>query len=149
MNAVEIGEALCKKWEGCKLTAYPDPATGAEPWTIGYGSTGPGIVDGTIWTQAQADEDLQHRLQGILYRIESACPANASDNQLGACMSLAYNVGVNGFLMSILLRTWKAGDVIGAADQFLTWDKAAGRVMQGLLNRRQDERRVFLGGDPS
>jgi len=62
------GVALIQKWEGCakrradgRFEAYPDPGTGADPWTIGWGSTGPDIKPGLIWTQAQCDERFLKR----------------------------------------------------------------------------------------
>lgn len=149
MNAIDIATALCKKFEGCSLTAYPDPATGGDPWTIGYGATWPGITQGTVWTQDEADEDLQQRLVSIAVQIERKCQYVMNDNELGACISLAYNIGTSALLGSTLLKEWNAGNAPAAAEQFLVWNKAAGHVMQGLVNRRADERRVFLGGDPS
>lgn len=148
MSAIDIATTLVRRWEGCTLTAYPDPATGAEPWTIGYGATGPGISQGTVWSLDQAKVDLQARLGTLAEYFQNKVPENVSDNQLGACLSFGYNVGRQAFLGSTLLRLWNAGNLPAAADQFLLWDKAAGKVMPGLFNRRTDERRVFLGGAP-
>jgi lysozyme len=53
------GWTLLKAWEGCRLSAYPDPASGAAPWTIGYGHTGPVVAPGLTITQQQADALLQ------------------------------------------------------------------------------------------
>jgi lysozyme len=149
VNAVEIATALIQKWEGCSLRAYPDPATGAAPWTIGYGATGPSITEGTVWTQAQADADLESRITAIATQIQNESSYMMDDNQEGACISLAYNIGITAFLGSTLFKNWNAGNAQAAADQFLVWNKAAGQVMQGLSNRRADERRVFLGGAPT
>ncbi|MGE8289880.1 MAG: lysozyme, partial [Stenotrophomonas sp.] len=55
MSAQDNAAALVRKWEGCRLKAYPDPASGGDPWTIGFGATGPGIRRGVVWTQQQAD----------------------------------------------------------------------------------------------
>lgn len=148
MNARDIATALIHRWEGCALTAYPDPATGDDPWTVGYGATGPGIEQGTVWTQQQADDDLSDRLQALMVAMQSHVPTDATDHQLGACLSFAYNVGLTAFLESTLLRLWNAGDVTGSQAQFARWNLAGGRVMQGLANRRADEARVFGGEDP-
>jgi lysozyme len=148
MSAVDIATALIHKWEGCSLRSYPDPATGAAPWTIGYGATGPAITEGTVWTQSQADNDLETRIAALSKTITNESSYMMDDNQEGACISLAYNIGINAFLQSTLFRDWNAGNAEEAADQFLVWNKAAGKVNQGLVNRRADERRVFLGGSP-
>ena len=69
-----------------------------------------------------------------------------NDNQLAACTSLAYNIGLAAFRGSTLLRKLNDGDYQGAADQFPVWNKAGGRVVQGLVNRRAAERDLFLKG---
>lgn len=146
MNAIDIALPLTKTWESCRLTAYPDPVSGADPWTVGWGATGPSIGPDTVWTQVQADADLESRLNQIYVEIAPHCPAGATAVQIGACMDFAYNEGIHAFLTSTLLAEWRAGNVAGAAAQFLRWDIAGGHVVQGLENRRADERRIFLGG---
>lgn len=143
MSAYAIAAALCRKWEGCRLSAYPDPGTGGAPWTIGYGATGPGIVKGTRWTQAQADQRLEDDVRGFVDGVRRLLKRPATDNQLGAMASLAYNVGLKRFEGSTLLRLFNEGEPEAAAKQFSVWTLAAGRRMQGLVNRRADERRVF------
>lgn len=145
MSALAHAVQLVKKWEGCRLTAYPDPATGGAPWTIGYGATGPGIVQGVKWSQKQADDRLAIDLDRFTKGVQSALRRPATDYQLGAMVSLAYNIGVTAFRNSTLLKLFNAGDVAGAAGQFPRWNKAAGKVMKGLTNRRADERSVFEG----
>lgn len=147
MTSIDIARSLIHKWEGCRLTAYPDPATGGDPWTIGYGATGPDITEGTVWTQQQADDDLEARLDTLLHAVQ--WPATATPNQIGACLSFAYNEGLHAFLSSTLFRYFKQGIIQGAADQFPAWNIANHQVMEGLVHRRADERRVFLGGTPS
>lgn len=137
---------LIKQFEGCKLTAYPDPGSGGDPWTIGWGSTGAGIKKGVTWTQAQADarlvEDVRYFADGVRGLLGGA---KTSDTQFGAMISLAYNVGLANFGSSTLLKLHKAGDYAGAADQFLRWNRAGGLVLAGLTRRREAERRVYLG----
>lgn len=143
MSAIAVAAALVRKWEGCKLTAYPDPATGGEPYTIGFGATGPGIRKGVTWTQQQADKRLEQDVARFVDGVRSMLKRPATDNQLGAMASLAYNVGLAAFGRSTLLRLFNEGKTAAAAQQFGVWTMAAGKRMQGLVNRRADERRVF------
>lgn len=139
--------SLIKQFEGCKLTAYPDPGSGGDPWTIGWGATGPGIKRDVTWTQAQADarlvEDVTKFADGVRKAIGTA---RTTDNQLGAMISLAYNIGLGNFGKSTLLKMHRAGDHTGAAKQFGVWNKAAGRVMAGLTRRRAAEAQIYQGG---
>ena len=143
MSALAHAVALIKRWEGCKLEAYPDPGTGGAPWTIGWGSTGPGIHKGVRWTQAQADDRLAQDVERFLKGVRSVVKRPATDAQLGAMTSLAYNIGASAFAKSTLLRKFNAGDIGGAAAEFLRWNRSGGKVMRGLTNRRADEKKVF------
>ena len=143
MSAYAVAAALARKWEGCRLTAYPDPATGGDPYTIGYGATGPGIHKGVTWTQQQADKRLEQDVTRFVDGVRSMLKRPATDNQLGAMTSLAYNIGIGAFRRSTLLRLFNAGDAVGAGKQFDRWNKANGRVMKGLIRRRADERAVY------
>lgn len=143
MSALAHAVALIKRWEGCRLSAYPDPGTGGDPWTIGWGSTGPGIRKGVTWTQAQADERLATDVKRFMDGVRSALKRPASDNELGAMTSLAYNIGAQAFRSSTLLKLFNQGNKAGAAKQFDRWNKASGVVLNGLTKRRADERRVF------
>jgi lysozyme len=138
--------ALIKQFEGCKLTAYPDPGSGGDPWTIGWGSTGPGIAKGLVWTQQQADKRLAEHIMEFARGVDTALAgAPVAAMQKGALVSLTYNIGVGALSGSTLLKKHKAADYDGAAAQFLLWNKAAGKVMQGLTNRRTAEMRVYKG----
>jgi lysozyme len=135
---------LIRKWEGCRLTAYPDPATGGAPWTIGYGST-VGVHPGMHITLAQAESlmemDVQHRSAQLSQWIH----VPVSDNELCAIISLAYNVGLGAVYHSQLLADLNAGKPPKAVSQdFMHFIHAAGHVMQGLVNRRKDEISIFL-----
>lgn len=144
MTWLDHATGLIKKWEGCKLHAYPDPATGAEPWTVGYGATGDGIGPDTVWTQEQADADLEQRLFAANMQITRAVRVRLTPQQRAALVSLVYNIGFSNFLSSTLLKRLNAGDYQGAADEFLRWNKAAGKPMAGLIARRAEERALFL-----
>lgn len=145
------GRALIKELEGCakrrpdgRLDAYPDPGSGGDPWTIGWGSTGPGIQRGTIWTQAQADARFDVDVQKFAAKVSDLIgDAPTTPGQFGAMVSFAYNVGTGNLASSTLLRMHKAGDYAGAAAQFARWNKAAGRVMPGLTRRRAAEAALY------
>lgn len=136
--------SLVKEFEGCRLEAYPDPGSGGDPITIGWGATGPGIRMGVTWTQQQADDrleaDVNRFMDGVLAAVKAP---NPTPNEIGALTSFAYNVGLGAFRSSTLLRMYNAGDRKGAAGQFLRWDKAGGKVMRGLTRRRQAEKALF------
>lgn len=137
---------LIKQFEGCKLKAYPDPATGAAPWTVGYGATGAGIGPTTVWTQVQADFDLETRVEALGAFIDSECKIPLTDEEKAALISFTYNVGRGNFDHSTLLKKLNSGDIEGASQEFLKWNMAAGKVIAGLTKRRGGEMAEFLLG---
>lgn len=147
------GRALIQQSEGCekrrtdgRLDAYPDPGTGGDPWTIGWGSTGPGIRKGTIWTQAQADERFEADVQAFAARVDALLGNDpTTPGQFSAMVSLAYNIGLGNFAGSTLLKLHRAEDFVGAASQFARWNKAAGKVLPGLSRRRAAEADLYRG----
>ena len=140
------GERLVKSFEGCKLAAYPDPATGGDPWTIGYGATDPGIVKGVVWTQAQADARFTQDIGKFAAKVGALLGSTpTTQGQFNALVSLAYNIGPGNLASSTLLRLHKAKDYEGAANQFARWNKAAGQVMTGLTRRRAAEAKMYRG----
>lgn len=146
MNINKATLDLVKEFEGCNLTAYRDPVG---IWTIGYGTTaraGLGIIPtgGMTITQAEADQLLADGLNKFADQIRPMITADLNDNQFGACVSLAYNVGVYGFGRSTVLEKINDGDYSKAADAILLWNKAGGKVLKGLVRRREAERKLFL-----
>ena len=142
---LELALPLVRKWEGLKLKAYPDPGTGGKPWTVGYGATGPDIGPGTVWTLAKAETWLLNRLTHDALRIDGMVKPELAPNEMAALVSLAYNIGLANLERSTLLRKLNAGDRKGAAAEFVRWNRAGGREMRGLTNRRNDERKLFEG----
>ena len=146
MNINKATIDLVKEFEGCKLTAYRD-AVGV--WTIGYGTTaraGLGIIPtaGMTITQAEADQFLADGLNKFADQIRPMIVADLNDNQFGACVSLAYNIGTHAFGTSSALKHINAGDYDKAANAILLWNKAGGKVLKGLVRRREAERKLFL-----
>lgn len=143
---VDMAVDLAKQFEGCRLHAYPDSVSGGDPWTVGWGATGNGIGAGTVWTQSQADIDLQNRMSAIGARIDELATVPLTDEQKGALCDFAYNEGLGSLQRSTLLVDLNAGNALGAADQFMVWDMAGGRVIEGLETRRDAERALFVLG---
>jgi len=135
-----------QKFEGERLTAYKDQGG---VWTIGYGlTTGavPGLVvgPGMRISHAQSVEYFYQALKRFGDRILPMMKRKPTDNQFGAMLSLAYNIGIAAFRRSTCLRRFNAGDIEGAATALTWFHKVNGRVSQGLANRRAAERDLFL-----
>ena len=144
------GIALIKRFEGCArrigrglVEAYPDPGTGGAPWTIGWGATGPGIGQGTVWTVAQCDARLEADLVRYAAEVSEALgAAPTTQAQFDALVSFHYNTGA--IRRATLTRKHVAGDHAGAAVEFARWNRAGGRVMRGLVRRRSAEAALYL-----
>ena len=134
-----------KAHEGLRLEAYPDPGSGGDPWTIGYGST-KGVKPGMVITQSEAEKRLRDDLDFAEQCVSRMVHADVhlTDNQFAALVSFVFNVGCGNFQNSTLLRMVNAGKFEEAAAQFLRWNKASGKVMAGLTKRRADEAEMFL-----
>ena len=143
------GTALIKRFEGCaktrgdgKVEAYPDPGTGGDPWTIGWGATGRGISSGTIWTQAQCNARLAADLARYGAQVAQVIgDAPTSQTQFDALVAFHYNTGAIG--KATLTRKHMAGDYAGAAREFDRWVHAGGQVMRGLVRRRAAEQALY------
>jgi len=141
---------LVKRWEGFKARAYICPAG---VLTVGYGTTNragiPGvqITPDTVVTEAQAEAWLIAGLERFGAQIRPSITAPINENEYGAFLSLAYNIGPAAFRGSSALRHFNAGDKARAADAIKLWNKATvngkRQTLQGLVNRRADEVRLF------
>lgn len=145
---LDMAMKLAMEFEGCKLQAYPDPMYGWKRATVGYGATGPAIVEGTVWTQEQADADLLYRMKGVGAHVDMLVKVPISDEQKGALCDLAYNIGLGALERSTLIACVNVDHMQGAADQFMVWTKSDGVELPGLVKRRDAERALFtLGAD--
>jgi lysozyme len=136
--------ALVTRFEGCRLRAYPDPGTGGNPWTVGYGATGQGITPTTQWTQEECDARLAVDLARFGRSVDGLLAgAPTTQPQFDAMVSFSYNVGLKNFAISTLLKMHKQGNSTGAADEFLLWTHAAGKILPGLVTRRAAERDLY------
>ena len=146
------GLDLIKKYEGCRLEAYQD-SVGI--WTLGFGHVD-GVEEGDTCSQAQANAWLLTDISDAEKIVDNAVTSDINENQRAALVSFTYNVGggkegVKDGLVELksggqshLLIYTNQGAYDQAAEQFLSWDRAGGIVVEGLLNRRQDERLLFL-----
>ena len=150
----KAGIDLMHQFEGCerkrpdgRFEAYLCPA---KVWTIGWGSTGKDpfnggmIRQGTVWTREQCDRRFEMHLaqfeEGVRDGIGKAPTTQA---QFDAMVCLAYNIGVNAFQRSTVLRRHNAGDYAGAAAAFSMWNKGGGKVLKGLVRRRAAEAALY------
>ena len=148
MKTNKAGLDLIKQYEGLRLTAYPDPATGGEPWTIGYGHTSaagePRVSKGMKITKDYAETILARDLRKYEDAVAKALTRTPNANQNAAMVSLCYNIGPSNFAKSSVVKRFNANNPQGAAEAFMLWNKANGKVMPGLTKRRQAERDLFL-----
>ncbi|MBV8685381.1 MAG: lysozyme [Alphaproteobacteria bacterium] len=144
IKTIQQFEGCAKKRSDGSFEAYPDPGTGGDPWTIGWGSTGADIKKGMVWTQQQCDERFgEHVAQFAASVAKALGGAPTTQPQFDAMVSFAYNVGVGNLQSSTLLKKHKAGDYAGAALEFAKWNKAAGKVLPGLTRRRAAEAALY------
>lgn len=132
--------ALIKQFEGCRLKAYLCPA--GIP-TVGWGHTD-GVKEGDEITQQEADRLLASDVELFTIGVQRLVRSDINRNQLGALVSFSFNLGLGNLRHSTLLRMVNASDFIGAANQFPRWNKAGGKVLPGLVRRREAERQLFL-----
>jgi lysozyme len=100
--------------------------------------------DNRVWSMEEVDallaEDLARFTRGVL-RLTNG---RVTDGQFGALTSFAFNAGLGNLQRSTILMRHRRGDFEGAADAFMMWTKGGGRVLPGLVKRRQDERALYL-----
>lgn len=148
LELIKAGEGLAKKIGNNQVQAYPDPATGAAPWTIGYGTTrinGKAVEPGQVITIAQAEQIFLDQIKkDYLPGVTSSIRAVVTQSMIDACVSLAYNIGTGGFRKSSICTNLNRGDYQAAANSFSLYNKAAGKVLSGLTRRREEEARLFL-----
>lgn len=139
----QAGLDLIKRFEGFKSRAYRDPVGVV---TIGWGHTRTARL-GQIVTRQQGEALLRQDIAEFERAVETLVDVPLTDNQFAALVSLAFNIGAGALRRSTLRHKLNAGDYSGAAREFLRWDKAGGRVLKGLSQRRYAEMSLFLRPD--
>ncbi|WP_144135980.1 lysozyme [Kosakonia radicincitans] len=144
MEISNKGIALIKQFEGLRLDAYQD-SVGV--WTIGYGWTQPvdgkPITKGMVIKPETAERLLKTGLVSYESDVSKLIKVKLTQGQFDALVSFAYNLGMRSLSTSTLLRKLNAGDYRGAADEFPRWNKAGGKVLDGLTRRREAEKALF------
>jgi len=148
-QASEVAVTLIKQFEGCakrrpdgQMEAYPDPGTGGQPWTIGWGATGPDIGPETVWSQRECDARLLQDIARHAAEVDRTIGhAPTSQSQFDALVSFHYNTGA--IHHATLIRKHCTGDYAGAVVEFGRWTKAGGRVLRGLVRRREAEAKLY------
>lgn len=144
------GIELIHSFEGCAkdlhngtYAAYPDPGSvDGKPWTIGWGSTGPGIAPGTVWTRQQCDDRFINDIQRYADEVSKAVGDKpTTQNQFDALVSFHYNTGK--IFSATLTKRHNAGDYAGAVKEFGKWVNNDGKPMKGLIRRRAAEAALY------
>ena len=145
-GAIALACAFIMPWEGLWTTAKVDTIGTGRPITWCYGETKGGAKVGDKFTPKQCEEMLKKRLPEYANAIDPCIQVPISDKTRAAFISFAYNVGSAGFCRSSVVKKLNAGDARGACDSMLQWNRAQGRFVKGLDNRRRAERKVCLEG---
>ena len=152
MKISEKGLKLIQEFESFEAKPYLDSA---RVWTIGYGSTyypnGKPVTgrDKPI-TKEYAETIQKNVIENDFEPVINELLKNEiekgfiTQNMFDALLSLTYNIGVSGFKRSSVLRLLKQGDKLNASNAFLLWKMAGGKVLNGLIKRREKERKLFL-----
>tara|TARA_E500000178_G_scaffold349706_1_gene407159 strand:- start:5754 stop:6197 length:444 start_codon:yes stop_codon:yes gene_type:complete len=141
LNISAEGIALIKKFEGCELEAYK---CSAGVWTIGYGHT-KDVVEGMTITQEQAEEMLVEELHEYEKYVNESTTVALSQNQFDALVSWVYNLGPANLKASTMLKVLNSGKYEDVPAQIKRWNKAGGKVLEGLVRRRAAEACLFSG----
>lgn len=136
----KAGLDLLKNFEGWRSAAYLD-VVGVP--TIGYGFT-KGVKLGDRMTPEEGEKRLKEEVAAFEDAVRKACTRTPTENELGALVCFAYNVGINAFRGSSPLRLHNVGAKKAAGDALLLWSKAGGKTVSGLLRRREAERALYL-----
>lgn len=159
MRTSQAGIELIKRFESCRLKAYPDPKTGSAPWTCGWGET-EGVGPDTWWTQEECDRKLATSIAARENLVSRYVKHEMTQGQFDAFVSLFYNVGPGNTFKdgiahlrpdgrpSTLLRAFNDGDISKTETEWLKWVSPGSSVTHGLLDRRRAELALFRGEKP-
>jgi lysozyme len=158
MKTSEKTIKMLKHHEGVRYRPYRCPA---RLWTVGVGH----VIDPTHigvkfedrnnlsipegWNRKFGEQEVDAILAADLARfergVERLCPVGLTQPRFDALVSFSFNVGLGNLQRSTLRMRHNRGDYEGAAEAFMMWTKAAGKVLPGLVKRRADEQQLYLG----
>ena len=145
MSVSNKGVDLICEFEGEQLIAYDD---GVGVWTIGFGTikypNGVRVKRGDKCTEAQAEQYLRNDLIKFENAVNRLVKVPLNQNQFDALISFTYNLGETNLNSSTLLKKLNTKDYAGAAKELLRWNRAGGRILNGLVKRRKIEMELFL-----
>lgn len=148
MRVSPVGQAIIKHYESVRLRAYPDPATGSTPWTIGYGHTR-NVRPGDTCTQAQADAWLTQDLMGFEFTLNKLITWPITQGQFDALASLMFNIGPAPFVPDATNGDFDdfihTGNLTEIRKRIASFRMANGKVMYGLQKRRRAEQALWDG----
>lgn len=141
MQLSAAGEAFLKGYEKLRLKAYkPTPN---DKWTIGWGHTGPEVVEGLEWTEQRAELQFWRDVTPAELAVTKSTDVPLAQCQFDALVVLTFNIGADAFMRSTLCSKVNARDRAGVAAEWLKWDHQAGQVVEGLLDRRKAELAMY------
>lgn len=140
-----LAAPLIAKWEGVRHYAYPDPATHGAPYTVCYGHTGPDVVLGKGYTDAECRALLDADMRVADATVRRCIPVPMLRHVEAALVSATFNLGPQVVCGSTVQRKALANDWPAACAALELYNKAGGRVMRGLVLRRADERKLCEG----
>ena len=158
MKVSEKARKMLMHHEGVRFRPYRCPAA---LWTVGVGH----VIDPAHigvkfedrknlpipegWDRklgmAEVESILEEDLRRFERGVERLCPSGLNQRRFDALVSFAFNVGLGALQRSSIRARHNRGDYQGASEAFMMWTKAAGKVMPGLVRRREDERNLYLG----
>ena len=137
------GISLIKKFEGCELESYQ---CAAGVWTIGFGSTH-NIEEGMNISKDRAEELLLEDIAEFEESVLESVDMPMSQHQFDALVSWTFNLGPSNLKASTMLKVLNKGDYEDVPEQIKRWNKAGGKVLDGLIRRREAEALLFSGED--
>jgi lysozyme len=136
------GLKLTETCEGLSLTSYFDPT--GKVWTIGYGHTGKEVVEGLTWSQEQCESALANDIFWASHVVNNLVTATITQFQFDALVDFTFNEGDSNFAHSMLLTLVNKGDLAQAELEFRRWVYSGGKMLGGLVRRRELEGEYFL-----
>ncbi len=143
MKLSTAGLQMMMNAEGLRLESYRCPAN---VLTIGFGHTGPDVVEGMVITGDQASRLLRDDLHFAEIGVRTYATVPLTQGQFDSLVDFAFNCGIGALRSSTLLKKLNSRDYLGASEEFHKWDMAGGKHLPGLARRREAEKELFIGG---